>query len=271
MTRIAVIGGGKIGTALIGGLIDGGHAPDRVSVADPAQEAIARLREDFGVVGAEDAPHAVENADVVFLCVKPHQVVGVLEEIADTLDDSDGNPVVVSMAAGITLATLEPAVGAGTPVVRVMPNTPMLVGRGVAAIAPGRYATAEVLDLVAGLLGQVGVVERVAEAQLDAVTAISGSGPAYFFQFVEAMCDGGVSLGLTRDQSLRLAAETMAGAAEMLSRPGADPVRLRADVSSPGGTTVHATRALDEAGLRAAVYAAMQACHDRSAQLGRAD
>ncbi|MBV7294537.1 pyrroline-5-carboxylate reductase [Corynebacterium sp. TAE3-ERU12] len=271
MTRIAVIGGGKIGTALIGGLIDGDVPPNRIHVADALPGRAEELGEQYGVTASQDAPTAAEKADVVFICVKPHDVSAALESIAAPLDEAEGDPVVVSMAAGLTLETLEHIMAAGTPVVRVMPNTPMLVGRGVSAIAPGRFASAEVLDMVAELLSKVGVVEKVTEAQMDAVTAISGSGPAYFFQFIEAMCDGGVSLGLSRDQAQRLAVETMAGAAEMLAAEGVDPVQLRANVSSPGGTTVAATRALDEHGLRGAVYAAMQACHDRSVELGQVE
>lgn len=152
--------------------------------------------------------------------------------------------------------------------IRVMPNTPMLVGRGVSAVAGGSSARGEDLDLVASLLANVGIVERVSESQLDAVTALSGSGPAYFFQYIEAMSDAGVQLGLSRGQAQRLAAATMAGAAAMLMEDGADPVRLRVDVTSPGGTTAAGIRVLEEEGIRRAVYRGLQATHDRSVELG---
>ncbi|WP_448851670.1 pyrroline-5-carboxylate reductase [Corynebacterium sp. 335C] len=267
--KIAIIGGGRIGSALIGGLVDGGVEPGCIRVAETSAERRAEVAAEFGVVAAEDAASAADGADVAFVCVKPHDVMGVLESIAGVVDEDDGDMVVVSMAAGLTLEAVEGVFPVGTPVVRVMPNTPMLVRRGMCAVARGRFCGDGQLETVASLLGKVGAVEVVAESQMDAVTAVSGSGPAYFFQFIEAMCDAGVDLGLTREQTLRLASETMAGAAEMLLAEGADPVRLRADVSSPAGTTVAATRTLDEEGLRGAVSKAMRAARDRSVELGR--
>ncbi|MEJ5918992.1 MULTISPECIES: pyrroline-5-carboxylate reductase [unclassified Corynebacterium] len=269
MTRIAVIGGGKIGGALIGGLIDGGVDPQSIYVVEHSAERTEELREEFGIVDADDLEQAVDGSDVVFMCLKPHVTVPVLDEVADIIDNSEGDSVVVSMAAGITLEALEAVCAVGTAVVRVMPNTPMLVGKGMSAIAPGRFATAAHMDLVAELLEKVGTVERVSESQMAAVTALSGSGPAYFFQFVEAMIDAGVSLGLTREQSQRLATATAAGAAEMMAQDGADPVRLRADVTSPGGTTAAATRVFEEEGLRRAVHRALAACSDKAIELGR--
>ncbi|WP_295625203.1 pyrroline-5-carboxylate reductase [uncultured Corynebacterium sp.] len=269
MTRIVVIGGGKIGGALIGGLIDGGVDPKSIYLVQRSPERRKELRDTYGIVDADDAEQAVDGADVVFLCVKPHGTVGLLESISGALDDGETDPVVASMAAGITIDELESVCSAGTPVVRVMPNTPMMVGRGVNAIAPGRFANSEHVTQVQTLLEKVGHVEVVEEKQMDAVTAVSGSGPAYFFQFVEAMVDAGVTLGLKRDQATRLATETAAGAAEMMTREGADPVSLRADVSSPGGTTAAATSTFEEEGLRRAVLRAMRACHDKSASMGR--
>ena len=267
--KIAIIGGGRIGSALIGGLVDGGVDPADIRVLEASEERRAEVVAEVGVVGAGAAAAAVDGADVAFVCVKPHDVPGVLEPIAAVVDEDDGDLVVVSMAAGITLESVEAVFPVGTPVVRVMPNTPMLVRRGMCAVARGRFCNTAQLETVSGLLSKVGAVEEVAESQMDAVTAVSGSGPAYFFQFIEAMCDAGVDLGLTREQTLRLASTTMAGAAEMLLADGADPVRLRADVSSPGGTTVAATRTFDEEGLRGAVSKAMRAARDRSVELGR--
>lgn len=269
MTRIAVIGGGKIGGALIGGLIEGGVAPQSIYVVEKNNARMTELREQFGVVDADDSLQAVEGADMVFLCVKPHITVPVLEEISGVLESEEASAVVVSMAAGITLDSLEKVCAVGTPVVRVMPNTPMLVSKGVCAVAPGRFATEDQVGHVEELLSKIAIVEVVDESLMSAVTAVSGSGPAYFFQFVEAMTDAGVALGLTRDQAQRLASATAAGAAEMMLQEGADPTRLRADVTSPGGTTAAATRVFEEEGLRRAVHRALTACYDKAEELGR--
>lgn len=269
MTKIAVIGGGKIGTALISGLIEGGNPAADISVADAYRPQVEKLAEELGITPGDNPADAAQGADVVVICVKPDVVATVLDEITPSLEAHEGEPVVVSMAAGITIDAIDEHVPGGTPVIRVMPNTPMLVGRGVSAIAPGRFASEDDMDLVASLLEKVGIVERVKESQLDAVTAMSGSGPAYFFQYIEAMSDAGVFLGLPRDQAQRLASATMAGAAEMLMQEGADPTQLRVNVSSPGGTTAAGTRALEEAGIRTAVYRGLQATHDRSVELGK--
>lgn len=269
MTRIAVIGGGKIGGALIGGLIDGGVDPKSIYLVQRSEARRRELREMYGVVDADDVHQAVDGADVVFLCVKPYGIVPMLENIAGTIDDGEGETVVVSMAAGVTLDEMESVVPVGTPVVRVMPNTPMLVGRGVSALAAGRFAEDSHVTMVSDLLSKIGMAVQVEENQMDAVTAVSGSGPAYFFQFVEAMVDAGVALGLPRETAQKLATATAAGAGEMLGREDADPVRLRADVTSPGGTTAAATRTFEEEGIRRAVHRAMRACAERSAELGK--
>ncbi len=268
MTRIAVIGGGKIGSALVGGLVEGGVSPQSIYVVGRTRESLAGLKQTYGIVDADDAVGAVDGADVVFLCVKPHHIMGVLDEISGVIDDSEVDTVVVSMAAGMGLERMESVCAVGTPVIRVMPNTPMLVGKGVSVVAAGRFTNQTQLETVVSLLSKVGVVEVVDESLMSAVTAVSGSGPAYFFQFVEAMTDAGVSLGLNRAQAQRLAAATAAGAAEMMLQDNADPTALRADVTSPGGTTAAATRVFEEEGIRRAVHRALQACHDRAEELG---
>ncbi len=269
MTKIAVIGGGMIGTALIGGLIEGGADPQSIYVVETNADRLSQLVETYQVVDADSLDNAVDTADVIFLCVKPEQVVKVIEPVAETIDDSEGDSVVVSLAAGVTVETLENVLNVGTSVIRMMPNTPMLVGKGTVALAPGRFATEEHVELVESLVQTVATVERVTDAQMSAVTAISGSGPAYFFQFVEAMIDAGVALGLTRQQASRLARSTAAGAAEMMMQPDVDPVALRAQVTSPGGTTAAATQTFEEEGLRRAVHRALTACYQRSVELGR--
>ncbi|AGF71416.1 pyrroline-5-carboxylate reductase [Corynebacterium halotolerans] len=268
MTTIAVLGGGKIGEALISGLIAAGTAPQSINVTNRRAERGQELRETYGIHDLTDNRQAVEGADVVFLCVKPKGIPALLTEIADTIDGNDVSTVVVSMAAGIPLAAMEDALVAGTPVVRVMPNTPMLVGKGMNAVAPGRFVNEEQLDVVARLLGSVGDVVNVAESDLDAVTAMSGSSPAYFFLVAEALIDAGVSLGLTRDVAQKLVTSSAAGAGAMLAESGIDPTTLRANVSSPAGTTVAALRELEESGIRGAFFRAAEACATRSAELG---
>lgn len=268
MTSIAVIGAGQIGQALIAGLLGSGYGPDEVTVTTKHPENAEALAERWGVTGLSDNSEAVTGAEVVFLCVHPDQLVDVAEEIAETVSDNEPTSIVVSMAAGISLDALQQALGAGTPVVRVMPNTPMTVGKGVSAVACGRYAQPDQLALVRSVLESTGVVVEVKESDLDAVTALAGSAPGYYFLLTEALIDAGVALGLSREVSARLAAGTAAGAGAMLERPGSEAVALREGICSPGGTTAAAVRSLEESGLRGALYRATEACARRSRELG---
>ncbi|GAB2502027.1 pyrroline-5-carboxylate reductase [Corynebacterium atrinae] len=268
MRNLAVLGGGKIGEALISGLINAGADPQTITVTNRRPERGVELREKYGVRDLTDNRQAVEGAGVVFLCVKPKDITSLIGEISDTLEDNDATTVLVSMAAGIPLAAMEDASVAGTPVVRVMPNTPMLVGRGMNAVATGRFVSDEQLAEVTNLLGTVGEVVPVEESDMDAVTALAGSSPAYFFLVAEALIDAGVSLGLTRDIAEKLVTTTAAGAGVMLAESGVDPATLRANVSSPAGTTVAALRELEESGIRGAFFRATEACAQRSADLG---
>lgn len=274
MTRIALIGGGNIGEALLSGIVSNGTDPKDVIVADPGTQRLQDLHERYDVVTTEDGREAAEGADVLFVCVKPDIVSTVLDSISHVLEGNDNETVVVSVAAGVTLESMESQLPAGTPVVRVMPNTPMLVGKGASAVAGGRYAEQTHVESVKELMSATGTVVVVKEKDIDAVTAVSGSGPAYFFMVTEAMIDAGVNLGLPRPLAQELAIATAEGAATMMARGqseegGDDPVTLRTKVSSPGGTTSAATRTLDEEGLRRAFYKAMQACRDRSVELGK--
>ena len=269
MTRIAVIGGGKIGEALLSGLVQAGHAPKNLVVAEQYPPRAQELAGQFGIL-TTTVTDAVEGAHVVVIAVKPADVDGVMAELAATDLDGDVEQLVVSLAAGIPTARFEAKLPAGFPVVRVMPNTPMLVGEGVSAIAAGRYATADHLDTVREILGSVGKVVTVAESQLDAVTAVSGSGPAYLFLVAEAMIDAGVGLGLTRATATELVVQTVIGSAAMLGGSGRSANELRADVTSPGGTTAAAVRELERGGLRTAFNDALAAAKHRSAELGAA-
>lgn len=268
MTTIAVLGGGRIGSALIAGLLRSGTAPEAVTVTTRTPEHAERLAREWGISAITDNVEAVTGADIVFLCVHPDQLIEVAEEIAEAASDNEPAAIVVSMAAGVTLDSLQHALGAGAPAVRVMPNTPMTVGKGVCAVAGGCHVASEQLDLVCEVLESTGSVVRVDEADLDAVTALAGSAPGYFFLVTEALIDAGVALGLRREVAAELAAGTAAGAGEMLAQQGASAVALREAISSPGGTTVAALRSLEESGLRGAFFRATEACVRRSQELG---
>lgn len=269
MTRIAIIGGGNIGEALAAGLVAAGEKPRSITVTNRRPERGEELAERYGVQVSCDNRQAVKNTEVVFLCVKPYAIIPCLTEISTAVDDETDGAVVVSMAAGVPLAELEEVVSAGTAVVRVMPNTPMALGKGVCAVVPGRFAGEDEVDIVERLLSTVGTTVSVSEQDIDAVTALSGSSPAYVFLLVEAMIDAGVQLGIARAQAETLAVGAIAGAAAMLEGSGKTPVDLRASVCSPAGTTVAAVRSLEESGLRAAMYRAMEACALRSKELSQ--
>jgi pyrroline-5-carboxylate reductase len=267
MTRIAVIGGGRIGEALIAGLLEAGHAVRDLVVAEKNEARATELGSTFGVL-TTSIREASENADVIVLAVKPGDVESAITEVAKIDLDGEREQLIVSLAAGVPTSKFEPRLPAGFPVVRVMPNTPMLVGEGVSVLAPGRYAKSEHLELVRTLLSSVGKVVTVKESQLDAVTAVSGSGPAYFFLVAEAMIDAGVGLGLARDVASALVVQTMVGSGAMLDRSDETPAALRYAVTSPGGTTAAAVRKLEEKGLRAAFFEALSAANDRATEMG---
>lgn len=263
MRTIAVLGGGKIGEALLGGLVAAGHDPAGLlvveTVAARAQELVDRLG-----VTATDA-EAAGRADVVVVAVKPADVAAALGRIHDSVA---ATTVVISLAAGLPTTALEPLLPDGTAVVRAMPNTPMLVGRAMCVLSPGRHAGDEQLAVAEEILGAVGRTVRVPEHQQDTATALSGSGPAYVFLVAEAMIEAGVALGLPRATATLLVTTTVEGAGTLMSRPDAHPGLLREAVTSPGGTTAAALRRLEEHGVRAALADAVRAGHDRSAALG---
>ncbi|TQF68596.1 pyrroline-5-carboxylate reductase [Rhodococcus spelaei] len=267
MTRIAVIGGGRIGEALISGLLKSGRAPKDLVVAEQYAPRAEELSGQFGI-RATTIGDAVEGAHVIVIAVKPTDVDSVMTELGSVDLDGDVEQLLVTLAAGLPTVRYEAKLPAGFPVVRVMPNTPMLVGEGVSAIAAGRYATAEHMATVREILGAVGKVVTVAESQIDAVTAVSGSGPAYMFLVAEAMIEAGVGLGLTRATATELVVQTMVGSAAMLAGSGDSAHDLRAAVTSPGGTTAAAVRELERGGVRTAFYEALAAAKSRSAALG---
>jgi pyrroline-5-carboxylate reductase len=210
---------------------------------------------------------AAKRADVLVVAVKPQDIDPVLDDLAPLLGPAS---LVVSLCAGLPTALYERRLADRVPVVRVMPNTPMLVNEAMSAISPGRYATEDHLALVEDLLSHVGKVVHVPESQQDAVTALSGSGPAYFFYLVEAMIDAGILLGLPRALAGQLIIQSAVGAAKMLAESGEHPVILRENVTSPAGTTINGIRELEKHGVRAALLDAIEAARDRSVELGKA-
>jgi pyrroline-5-carboxylate reductase len=262
--KLVISGGGKMGEALLAGLLRAGwaEAPD-IAVVEPVAERRDYLATTFPGVHVGDVPVPSDGA---IIAVKP----GYVSEAARALADV-GVGRVLSIAAGVATATIEVALAADTPVVRAMPNTPALVGAGAAAIAPGKAATDDDVAWAESILSAVGVVVRVPEDQLDAVTGLSGSGPAYVFLVAEAMIAAGDAVGLPHDVSERLAIQTIMGAGRMLAESGQSPEELRAAVSSPNGTTVAGLGVLDDRGVRDAFAAAIARATERSRELGRGE
>jgi pyrroline-5-carboxylate reductase len=256
---LVIVGGGRMGEALLGGLLASGRAPGELAVV----EVMARRREElanaYDGVAVEEAP---SQADAAVLAVKPHDVPAAARAAAEA-----GAKRILSVAAGVTTAAIEEAAGE-LPVVRAMPNTPALVGMGAAAISAGAHAGEEDLAWAEEVLGAVGVVVRVPESSLDAVTGLSGSGPAYVFLVAEAMVEAGVLAGLPRPTAETLAFQTLAGAAKLIEESDQSPADLRAAVTSPGGTTAAGLRELERGGVRAAFLEAVSAAAERSRELG---
>lgn len=266
MTRIAVLGAGKIGEALLSGLLSAGSTTEDLVFTERHADRAAELSGRLGV-RAVDVADAAAHAELIVVAVKPQDIAPVLAELAAAVKPGT---LVVSLCAGLPTALFERTLPAGTPVVRVMPNTPMLVGEAMSAISAGSHAGEADLAVVERMLSAVGRVVRVPETQQDAVTALSGSGPAYFFFLVEAMIDAGILLGLPRAVVAELIVQSAYGAATMLRESTDHPVILREAVTSPGGTTIAAVRELEKHGVRAALIAAIEAARDRSLELGRA-
>jgi pyrroline-5-carboxylate reductase len=264
---VAIIGAGVMGEALLSGLIRGGHEPADLLVGEKRAERAAQLRERYAVEVVANT-EAAARADTVALVVKPQDMGDVLTEIAPHLR---AGQVLISLAAGITTHYIESHIPEGIAVIRVMPNTPALVDEGMAAISGGTHCDEEHLVLAEQMLAVTGRVVRVPEKQQDAVTAISGSGPAYLFFVVEAMIEAGVHLGLPRSTASELVVQTVVGSAKLLRETGEHPTVLRERVTSPGGTTAAAIRQLEDHKVRAAFITAMEAARDRSVALAASD
>lgn len=264
---ITFIGGGNMASSLVGGLVADRYPAERITVTDPGASKRERLSQQFGVRTTDDNRAAVERADVVVLAVKPQVIREVIEGIAETL--AQRRPLVVSIAAGVRESDISRWLGYAGPVVRCMPNTPALLQSGVSVLYPNARVDAAQRDIAESILRAVGTVIWIDdETLMNIVTAISGSGPAYFFRFMEAMEAAAVARGLERDKARLLVIETALGAARMALESGDDPGQLRANVTSKGGTTAAALEVLEQGGLGALVDRAVGAAHDRSVELG---
>ncbi|HYL03059.1 MAG TPA: pyrroline-5-carboxylate reductase [Steroidobacteraceae bacterium] len=264
--HLGILGGGHMGRALAGGLLRSGTRPERLRVGDTDEAARARLALELGVAASADNPSVVDGASVVVLAVKPQQLAAVLAPLAPLLRAQ--RPLVLSIAAGVRLASLEGWCGAGVPVVRAMPNRAALVGAGVTALyAPPAVGAAQraAAERVAGSLGEI--VWLAEESELDVVTALSGSGPAYFFLLAELMAQAAETLGLAPAVARRLARATLYGAGQLAHAGDADLARLRAEITSKGGTTEAALRVFEEADLKGTVGRAVAAAAGRSREL----
>ncbi|HOV43173.1 MAG TPA: pyrroline-5-carboxylate reductase [Syntrophothermus lipocalidus] len=263
---LGVVGCGNMAYALVKGLTQSRFDFETIVGFDVNPARLNLFRQEFSVKLVSSNQEVAEQGDIIVLAVKPGQIRQVLEEVKDKLTS---DKLLVSIAAGISTSLIEEVAGSHVPVIRVMPNTPCLVGRGISAIAAGTGASVEHEEVVARMFAAVGEVCRVPESYMDAVTALSGSGPAYIYLVAEAMSDAGVEVGLPRDLARLMALKTIAGAVAMMEVTGKHPAVLREDVTSPGGTTIAGLRELEENGLRKAFFRAVRRAFERSMELGR--
>ena len=272
--KIGFIGAGNMGGALIRAVCTGG-APENVFIYDIDAAKAAALASELGCVAAEDVKTVLLEADFIVFAVKPQVIGDVLREAAPEIKrliDAGNAKTAVSIAAGVKIETIEAAFaecGLHLPVVRLMPNLAALVNRSMILFARGEGILDETADALERLLAPAGIIERVTEAQLDLGCAISGCGPAFAYMFIEALADGGVQIGLPRDMSMRLAAQTLAGAAEMILHGIGHPGELKDNVCSPGGTTIQGVHALERGAFRGVVASAVLAANNRNTELGK--
>jgi pyrroline-5-carboxylate reductase len=260
--RLALLGAGKIGESLLAGLVSSGWTD--VVATGRRQERLDELRERYGIETTLSNAEAIDGAKIVVVAVKPQDIHPLLGEIAPILTSEQ---TVLTIAAAIPTSAIERRLSGPIPVVRAMPNAPSTVHEGIAGICAGAHATDEHLTIAEDVLSHLGAVVRLPEHAMDAVTAVSGSGPAYFALLAEAMIEAGILLGLSREVTTRLVVQTMLGTAKLLRDEGLHPVELREAVTSPGGTTIRAIRELEQAGVRAAFLNAIQAAMERSREL----
>src|SRR5258708_21859437 len=264
---IGFLGAGRMATALAKGFVRAGLVtPKQIIASDPVEAAVEAFAKEVGAKTTSFNQDVAEFADILILAVKPDQVSGVLVEVSKRFTEKH---LLISIAAGVPLAKLEDGLNEGARVVRVMPNTPALVGQSATAFAPNKAALPEDAELVQKLFSAVGVAFQVKESLLDAVTGLSGSGPAYVYMFIESLSDGGVAAGLPRDVATKLAAQTVLGAAKMVLETGQHPGALKDMVTSPGGTTIDGLHELEKGKVRGALINAVRAAAEKSKRLGQ--
>ncbi|MCM2315825.1 MAG: pyrroline-5-carboxylate reductase [Thermoanaerobaculia bacterium] len=267
-TTIGFVGAGNMAEALIRGLLKGGHVDaSKISASGPRTERMAELGERFGIHTTTDNREVVARSGILVLSVKPQIMRRVLSEIADTLRD---DVLVISIAAGVPIATIEARLRREVRIIRAMPNTPALVDAGATAIARGEHATADDVVLATRIFDAVGITVVLEEIHLDAVTGLSGSGPAYMFLILEALSDAGVKVGLSRRNAQQLAAQTVLGSAKLLLETNYHPGLLKDMVTSPGGTAIAGLHTLEAGGLRTTLMNAVEVATNRSKELGKA-
>ena len=267
VSTIVCIGSGNMGFTLMKGASTGTN----VFFTDTNTEKALNVAYSLGARVLSSNVEAAERGDYIFLAVKPQILAEVLAEITPVIKKRQANglpPVLISMAAGWSIAKIQSAIGAKMPVVRIMPNTPALIGRGMIALTPSPEVPEEKVAEIENFIGSVGIVDRLEERYMDAVTGLSGSGPAFVYLFIEALADGGVQAGLPRDKALQYAAQTVLGAAAMVQETGKHPGELKDMVASPGGTTIAGVAALENRAFRGAVINAVEASWKRSKELG---
>ncbi len=267
--KLGLIGCGKMGRALVEGAVKSGVVKaEDVFISSRTQSAMDSMTSELGVTALESNVEVAAAAEVVLLCTKPNDIPLVLLELANE-PECLTSTLLVSAAAGLTLAQLEQVVPEGVRVIRCMPNTPSLIGQGAAAYSLGSAATVKDAQMVCAVLGSAGSVIEVQEKLMNAVTGVSGSGPAYVYTFIESLADGGVAEGLPRAQALELAVKTVQGAAAMVAETGVHPAILRDMVTSPGGTTIAALASLEENGFRSAVIKAVRTAKNKADEMGK--
>lgn len=265
--KISFIGGGKMGEALIRGMLEAKIVGiDQITVSDVISERRDYLGKTYGIAVTNDNIKAVETGDIIILAVKPQVISKVLEEISQAVDK---NKLLISIAAGIGIEILEAHLGEERRIIRVMPNTPAQVREGMTAISPNNHALPEDIETAKEIFGAVGKVVRMEEKLMDVVTALGGSGPAYVCLFVEALANGGVKMGLSAKDAYQIATQTVLGTAKMILETGKHPAQLKDEVTSPGGTTIEGLSVLESKGVRGALIKTVEAATKRSKKLGK--
>lgn len=263
--KIAIIGSGNMGEALLGGLLKAKLTnPENVITTDIRSERLEFIRGKWSVQTTDDNVKAVSFADIIILCVKPQTIGHLLQEIKPVVREEQ---LVISILAGITTATINSVLGKNNPVIRAMPNIPAVIDEGAAGICMGKFAGEEHKEIAVRIFKSVGKVEIVLESQMDVITALSGSGPAYIYMIIEALTDGGVMMGLPRDVATRLATQTVLGSAKLVRETGIHPAVLKDQVTTPGGTTICAIKELETHGLRPMLIRAVEVATNKSKEL----